>query len=87
MKTLNYLAGFAGIIMLWTTAAQAEGRGALVDFLDSKEPFLKIQTIETPHGDAHRSFIFGYPVRGDAAFITEHGRDTSKEGYAPQKNK
>ena len=87
MKKLSYLAGFAGIIIMWATGANAESRGGLIDFLDSKEPFLKIQTYETPRGDVHRSFIFGYPVRGDTAFVTESSRDTSKEGYAPQKTK
>ena len=87
MKKLTYLAGFAGVFMILTTAAQAEGRGSLHEFLNSKEPLLKIQTYSTSHGDAHRSFIFGYPVRGDTAFVTESSRDTSKEGYAPQKNK
>ncbi len=87
MKKLTYLAGITGIFMVFTSTAQAEGRGSLHEFLNSKEPLLKIQTYSTSRGDAHRSFIFGYPVRGDTAFVTESSRDTSKEGYAPQKTK
>ncbi len=87
MKSLTCAIAAAGMLALSSAGAHAESRNAWIEFLDSKEPLLRVQTFETPHGDYHRSYIFGYPVRGDVEFRNEHRRDTRKEGYAPQRKK
>ena len=87
MKSLSCAIGVAAALALSSASAQAESRNGWLEFLDSKEPLLRVQTFETPHGDYHRSYIFGYPVRGDVEFRNEHRRDTRKEGYAPQRRK
>lgn len=74
----------AGMVALATpSAALAEAK----ELPSNAPPLLKVETFDTSWGPAHRSFVLGYPVRGDIGFVTDGNRDTRREGYGPQKNK
>ncbi len=67
--------------------------GAGPVFAEAKElprtapPLLKVETYDTQYGQASRSFIWGYPVRGDIVLTTDGDRDTRKEGFEHDRNK